>query len=218
MRPSELQLSSLKTAAAKYHQALIGSPAEEYLESRGLDPNLVVRFGLGFVDEPEIGHDMFRGRLSIPYTRLTPAGVSLVRGIKFRALQDDSGPGKRPPKYLTTPGFKPSLFNTRDVLDNEDEICICEGELDAVAASVYGIPAVAAPGASTWQKKWNPIFLGFETVFVLADGDTAGLEFAGVVADHLPNAKIVPMRDGEDVNSMIQKYGVDKIREMIGRG
>ena len=218
MRPSVSQLNSLKTAALKYHQALPGSPAEEYLVSRGLDPDLVVRFGLGYVSEPEIGHDMFKGRLSIPYTRESPSGVRTVRGIKFRLLQDHSGPGKGPAKYLPTPGFKPALFNTRDLVLNEDEICICEGELDAVAASVYGVPAVAAPGATTWQDKWNPIFYGYETVFILADGDKAGLEFAGHVADQLPNAKIVPMHDGEDVNSMIQKYGIDKIREMIGRG
>lgn len=213
MRPSESQLNSLKTAAIKYHQALPGSPAEEYLISRGLDPEEVVRFGLGFVSEPEIGHDMFKGRLSIPYTRESPSGVRTVRGIKFRRLQDDSGGAK----YLPTPGFKPALYNTKDMIENEDEICVCEGELDAVTASVNGVPAVAAPGATTWQAKWNPLFLGYETVFVLADGDKAGLEFAEVVADNLPNVKIVPMLDGEDVNSMILKYGVDKVKGMIGR-
>lgn len=217
MRPSASQLNSLKSAAVKYHQALPGSPAEEYLESRGLTLDMVVPFGLGFVSEPEIGHDMFKGRLSIPYTRESPSGVRTVRGIKFRSLQDHSGPGKGPAKYLPTPGFKPAIFNTRDMILNEDEICVCEGELDAVAASSYGIPAVAAPGATTWQAKWNPLFLGFETVFILADGDKAGLEFAEGVSEKLPNVKIVPMLDGEDVNSMIVKYGVDKIKEMIGR-
>lgn len=218
MRPSESQLNSLKTAAMKYHQALPGSPAEGYLESRGLSLDLVVPFGLGYVSEPEIGHDMFKGRLSIPYTRESPSGVRTVRGIKFRLLQDHTGPGRGPAKYLPTPGFKPALYNTRAMIENEDEICICEGELDALAASAFGIPAVAAPGATTWQAKWNPLFLGYETVFVLADGDKAGLEFGGVVAENLPNVKIVPMLDGEDVNSMIVKYGVDKIKEMIGRG
>lgn len=214
MRPSASQLDSLRTAAIKYHQALSGSPAEEYLASRGLDMDTAVRFGLGYVSEPEIGHDMFKGRLSIPYTRESPSGVRTVRGIKFRRLGDNSGGAK----YLGTPGFKPSLYNTHDLIKNEDEICVCEGELDAVTASAYGIPAVAVPGATTWQKKWNPIFFGYETVFVLADGDQPGLDFAGVVAENLPNVKIVPMLEGEDVNSMIVKYGVDKIKEMIGRG
>lgn len=197
----------------KYSRALPESPAHAYLESRGLDPDLIGRFRLGYVSEPDIGHDMFKGRLSIPYWRRTVSGVWLVRGIKFRALDDRSGA-----KYLTTPGFKPSLYNTNDAIQQEDEICICEGELDALAASAYGIPAVAAPGATTWQPKWNPIFYGYETVFVLTDGDKAGIEFGATVADNLPNAKVVPMLEREDVNSMIQKYGVDKIKGMIGRG
>lgn len=213
MRPSASQLNSLKTAAIKYSQALPGSPAEEYLASRGLSLDMAVPFGLGYVSEPEIGHDMFRGRLSIPYTRESPSGLRTVRGMKFRALE--ASPGRA--KYLPTPGFKPAIFNTRDMILNEDEICVCEGELDAVAASSYGIPAVAAPGATTWQDRWNPLFLGYETIFVLADGDKSGLEFAEGVSEKLPNVKIIPMSEGEDVNSMIVKYGVDKIKEMIGR-
>ncbi len=232
MKLSESQLNSLRTAARKYSQALPGSPAEEYLASRGLSLDQVYRFGLGYVAEPDIGHDMFKGRLSIPYARYPLSGDPKILGIKFRRLGDDSGGAK----YLGTPGFKPTLFNTVDVIANEDEICICEGELDAISASVNGIPAVAAPGATTWQEKWNPIFYGYETVFVLADGDplkivkncsrchgecvghSPGLDFAAEIAENLPNAKIVPMLENEDVNSMIVKYGADKIKEMIGRG
>lgn len=213
MRLSESQMNSYLTAAIKYARALPGSPAEEYMASRGLDPEMVARFRLGYVAEPEIGHDMFRGRLSVPYWRRTASGVWSVRGIKFRRLQDNSGGAK----YLPTPGFKPALFNTQDLILNEDEICICEGELDAVAASSSGLPAVAAPGATTWQPKWNPIFAGYETIFVLADGDQPGLDFGGAVAEQLPNVKVVPMLDGEDVNSMIQKFGIDKVKGMIGK-
>lgn len=216
MKPSESQLSSLKTAANKYAQALPDSPALAYLESRGLTREQVHRFGLGYVAEPEIGHDMFKGRLSIPYARYPLAGGVKVLGMKFRTIQEHSGPGKGPAKYLPTPGFKPHLYNTRDAIENEDWLCICEGELDALTASVNGLPAVAAPGATTWQKAWNPIFLGYETVYVLADGDERGLEFAGVVADQLPNVKVIPMLEGEDVNSMVQNYGIDKIKEMMG--
>jgi DNA primase len=213
VRPSESQMSSYLTAAVKYARALPESPAAEYLVSRGLDLELIARFRLGYVSEPEIGHDMFRGRLSVPYWRRSASGVWSVRGIKFRRLQDTSGGSK----YLPTPGFKPALFNTQDLISNEDEICICEGELDALASSAYGLPAVAAPGATTWQPKWNPIFAGYETIYVLADGDKAGLEFGGVVAENLPNVKVVPMLEGEDVNSMIQKYGIDKVKGMIGK-
>lgn len=217
MRQSESQLASLKAAAQKYALALPESPAAEYLESRGLSLDRIVRFGLGYVSEPDIGHDMYRGRLSIPYQRRTLSGGYKTLGIKFRRVAAFSGPGKDKTKYLGTPGFKPHLYNTLDAILNEDWICVCEGELDAITASINGVPALAAPGATSWQDKWNPIFLGYETVFVLADGDSAGLEFGGKVADQLPNAKVIPMLEGEDVNSMVLKYGIDKIKEMIGK-
>ena len=214
MRPSESVMNSLLTAAKKYARSLPDSPAVPFLESRGFDLEQVERFRLGYVVEPEIGHDMYKHRLSIPYWRRSPSGVWSVRGIKFRLLRAPEG---REQKYLGTPGFKPTLFNTQDAISNEDWVCLTEGELDCIAASSNGVPAVGVPGATTWQAKWNPIFYGYETVYVLTDGDQAGLDMGGVVADNLPNAKVIPMRDGEDVNSMVQKYGADKIREMIGK-
>jgi DNA primase len=206
-------MNSLLTAAKKYARSLPDSPAVPFLESRGLDLEQVERFRLGYVAEPEIGHDTYRGRLSIPYWRRSASGVWSVRGMKFRSLQANPGSAK----YLPNPGFKTMLFNTQDAILNEDWLCLTEGEFDCIAASSNGIPAVGVPGATTWQAKWNPIFYGYETLYVLADGDKAGLEMGEVVADNLPNAKVIPMLDGEDVNSMIQKYGADKIREMIGR-
>ena len=206
-------MNSLLTAAKKYARSLPDSPAVQFLENRGLDLAELERFRLGYVAEPEIGHDMFRGRLSIPYWRRSASGVWSVRGMKFRSLQANPGAAK----YLPSPGLKTMLFNTQDAISNEDWICITEGEFDCIAASSNGIPAVGVAGATHWQPKWNPIFYGYETVYVLTDGDQAGLDMGGVVADNLPNAKVIPMLDGEDVNSMIQKYGADKIREMIGR-
>ena len=68
-----------------YHLELGGSPAEEYLGGRGL-LDAAPQFLLGYVAEPEPGHDhRFSGMLSIPY--ITPAGVV---GFKFRRLTEGS--------------------------------------------------------------------------------------------------------------------------------
>lgn len=212
MKRSASQLLSLRQAVSKYHEALPGSRAEEYLESRGLPLGKVDRFRLGYVSEPEVGHEMFRGRLAIPYLRRSVAGDWSVIGMKFRAIGEQDGP-----KYLGLPGDSPRLYNTLDAITNDDEIVVCEGELDALTASAYGIPAVGAPGATTWQPHWSEIFYGYETVFILADGDAPGLKFATDLAKKLGNAAIVPMDEGEDVNSMITKYGVEKIKERMGK-
>jgi DNA primase len=55
----------------------------------------------------------------------------------------------------------------------------------------------------------------FERVFVFADGDQPGKEFAASLSRELP-VTIVQMPDGEDVNSCFVKYGSQYIRERAG--
>lgn len=215
MKRSRSQKESLKNTVSKYHSALTAdSPAGEYLESRGLPLDKVARFRLGYVSEPEIGHEAYLGRLAIPYLRRNVVGEWSVVSIKFRYLEGCSSPGK---KYLGLPGDEDRLFNTIDAIDNEDEICITEGELDAVAASSFGIPAVGVSGATKWRDHWSEIFYGYETVYALTDGDKAGREFGTMVSRKLGNVKIIPMDDDQDVNSMIHLYGVEKILERMGK-
>lgn len=213
-KTNEAQSKWLKNAVAKYHQALPGSPAEAHLLDRGFDLEAISRFRLGFVAEPEPGQEAYKGRLSIPYIRRSIDGNWSVLTIRFRSLE----PNPKKGKYLDLPGLlgKPRLFNTLDAIDHQDRIAICEGELDAVAGSVNGIPAVGVSGATKWLPHWSLIFRGFGTVYVLADGDEAGNKFGSLVSEHVPGTRVIPMDDGEDVNSMIQKYGVDKIRERMG--
>lgn len=174
------------------------------------DKDTVKRFGLGYVDDPLPGHQQYRGMLSIPYLRESPTGEWSVVSMRFRRL---TGTGSR---YLTMAGDRPRLFNTRALAIYEDFMCITEGELDTVVATACGLPSVSAPGAKTWQKHFREPFLGYETVFILADGDTAGEEFAEFVAGQLPNAKIIPMDKDEDVNSFVVKHGKKALLERIG--
>lgn len=211
MKLSKSQRDWLRTAVSKYHAALPGSPAAEHLMARGLDPETITKFRLGFVAEPEPGHEQYRGRLAIPYLRRSIDGNWTAITIRFRRL------GETGAKYLDLPGGfgKPRLYNTVDIIDHDDTISITEGELDAVAGSTNGIPAVGVSGATKWLPHWTEIFYGYETVYVLADGDDAGAKFGNLVASHLNNVRVIPMDPGEDVNSMIQKFGVDKIKERM---
>jgi DNA primase len=57
----------------------------------------------------------------------------------------------------------------------------------------------------------------FERVFVFADGDQPGKEFATSLARELP-VTVVSMDEGEDVNSLYVKHGADYIRQKMGLG
>lgn len=217
MKQSATLRKSLQQAVTKYHEALPGSVAAQYLEEeRGLPLDKIDRFRLGFVSEPQVGHEMYRGRLAIPYLRKSVEGNWSVVGIKYRAI-----PGvpcfREDTKYLNPAGSVHRIYNTYDAITNDDEIAVCEGELDTLTASAFGIPCVGAPGVKSWKDHFTEIFMGYETVYVLCDGDDAGLSFGDFLAGKLQNVRVIPMDLGEDVNSTVHKYGVDKILERMGK-
>lgn len=204
---SKEQKDFLWQATKRYRDELEGSPGEEYLESRGIPPD--TGFGLGYVGDPLPGHEMFRGFLTIPYMRWSPWSSWSVATIRFRRLDD----GK--PKYLTAPGDKPRLYNTRALTGDHKDVAITEGEIDTITAELAGIRAVGVPGAQVWKSHFREPFLGYRTVNILADGDEAGMSFARHIAKELPNARIIPMPDGEDVNSLVLKKGRNALLERI---
>ena len=164
----------------------------------------LARFGV--VVEPEIGHEAFQGRLSIPY--ITKTGVV---DLRFRSLN----PAVEP-KYMGMTGVETKMYNVLDIERAGDWIGVCEGELDTVTLSkCVGIPCIGVPGANSWKKHYTRLLADFERVFVFADGDQPGKEFAASLARELP-VTIVSMGDGEDVNSSYVKYGSQFIRERAG--
>jgi DNA primase len=110
-------------------------------------------------------------------------------------------------KYMTVAGDRPRLFNTKVLLGDSPVVAITEGEIDAITATVCGLPAVGVPGSQAWQPHFREPFLGYRDVFVLADGDEAGVHFANTIAATLPNAKVIPMPSGQDVNSVVLSEG-----------
>jgi DNA primase len=216
---SESQKNFLREATEKYHANIDGSPADEYLRSRGLAfpsiRNAVNRFRLGYVDDPLPGHEMYKGFLAIPYLRYSQEHEWAVVSIRFRCVQDHPHQGHG--KYMTAAGDRPRLYNTLALLRQAPTIAITEGEFDAITAQVAGLPAVGVPGAAAWQPHFREPFLGYREVFVLSDGDDAGMQFANTVAASLPNAKIIPMPPGEDVNSFVVQNNPQALLERTRR-
>lgn len=213
-RQSLEQKKFLMEASKRYNASLLGSPGADHLAKRGLQDEefwqVVQTFKLGYVDDPLPGHQKYRGMLAIPYLKWAPGTGWSVVSIRFRNLRDNG------PKYMTVAGDRPRLFNTLEITRNDDWIAITEGELDAVMATACGVPAVAVPGANAWQPHFRMPFLGYEAVYILADGDKAGEEFGDTVKKTLPNGKVIPMEDGEDVNSVVLKGGRQALIERIG--
>jgi 5S rRNA maturation endonuclease (ribonuclease M5) len=163
---------------------------------------------LGVVAEPETGHEAYVGRLAIPY--ITKTGVV---DIRFRSMN----PAVEP-KYMGITGAETKMYNVLDIERAGDWIGVCEGELDTLTLSkCIGIPCVGVPGANSWKKHYTRLLADFERIFVFADGDQPGKEFATSLARELP-VTIVSMDEGEDVNSLYVKHGAEYIRAKMGLG
>ena len=204
MKQSILQKELLGKAAAGYAENIY--QAEDYLRSRGIPLEVARLASLGVVAEPETGHEAFKGRLSIPY--ITKTGVV---DLRFRSLN----PAVEP-KYMGMTGAETKMYNVLDVERANDFIGVCEGELDTLTLSAcIGIPCIGVPGANSWKKHYTRLLADFERVFVFADGDQPGTEFARSLARELP-VTIIQLPDGHDVNSMFVQEGVDYFNQKMG--
>jgi len=204
VKQGQLQKELLGKATHKYAESI--SLAGDYLASRGITKEAALQAQLGVVEEPEPGHEAYQGRLSIPY--VTKTGVV---DLRFRSLN----PAVEP-KYMGMTGAETKMYNVLDIERAGDWIGVCEGELDTITLSLLvGIPCIGVPGANSWKKHYTRLLADFERVFVFADGDQPGKEFASSLARELP-VTTISMDDGEDVNSSFVKYGADYIRKKMG--
>jgi len=203
MKQSALQKELLGRAADKYAANIY--QAEDYLKSRGIPMETARLARLGVVVEAEVGHEAYQGRLSIPY--VTKTGVV---DLRFRSLN----PAVEP-KYMGLTGADTKMYNVLDIERAGDFIGVCEGELDTITmSSCVGIPCIGVPGANSWKKHYTRLLADFERVYVFADGDQPGKEFATSLARELP-VTIVQFPDGEDVNSFYISNGAEAIRQKI---
>jgi DNA primase len=202
MKQSLEQRRLLEQASIHYQQDI--QQAEAYLNSRGLSLADAKRHQLGVVTRPVVGHEIYEGRLSIPY--ITPAGIV---DLRFRSINHEE------PKYLSLPNSATRLYNVKAFFEADDWICVCEGEIDTITLTKLGYPAVGIPGVKNIKNHHYRILADFEKVYVFADGDQAGREFAKDLARKLAGVIQIQIPENEDVNSMFVKYGSQWFEERI---
>ena len=203
MKLTYSQKKNLQEAAEKYNQNL--SLAEDYLLQRGLTLKDGNRYLLGVVTDPLPGHELYKDRLVIPY--ITRTGIV---DIRFRSIDNTE------PKYLGLPGASTHLFNVSALFRANDWIAVCEGEIDTITLDTkVGFPTIGVPGANNWKKHYYKLLADFEKIFIFADGDQAGQDFARQLAKELGTVTIISMPEGEDVNSIYVAKGADYFKSKV---
>ena len=99
-------------------------------------------------------------------------------------------------------------------------LLIAEGESDALALReatcvIGGIYVLGVPGALTWKPAWSEYLAAFPEVYVIADGDRPGMMMIEKVVASLPWAIPVPMPDGEDARSLLQREGPAAVTQLV---
>ena len=186
-------------------QGLEGAAAREYLKGRGIDQDVIARFGLGFApdgrtklkqalahlgedrlvetgmviqpDEGAASYDRFRGRLMFPIR--DPRGRVIAFGGRIM--------GQGEPKYLNSPDT--ILFDKGRTLYNLDRaapasraakrLIVVEGYMDVIALDRAGIAETVAPnGTALTEAQLERLWRLDPSPILCFDGDAAGQKAA----------------------------------------
>ena len=165
-------------------------------------------------------YDRFRNRLMIPIHSETGALV----GFGGRSL--DGGD----PKYLNSP--EGELFNksrllynlhrSKDAMRRIDRAILVEGYFDAIAIDHAGVPGVVASMGTSLTSGQASLLRRFTTRVVIAyDGDDAGrnatLRAAPVLLSAGLSVSALDLQGEKDPDTVVQKYGVDRFLEILGK-
>lgn len=90
-----------------------------------------------------------------------------------------------------------------------DRVFVTEGESCgwALRACFSTTPAIAAPGASSWQPEWSRLLRRFPTIYLSFDNDEAGIKLLDSVWPTVPWAKRVKLPAGADTRDVLQLLG-----------
>lgn len=189
-----------------------------YAESLLIDGGLLRRR-----DEGGDTYDLFRNRIIFPITDRRG------RVIAFGGRVLDPAP-EGAPKYLNSP--ETSLFHKGRTLyglaqaaegaRKEDLLVVTEGYMDAIAALVAGVPAVAPLGTALTEEQMAELWRFVPEPVLCFDGDGAGQRAAARAADRaLPligagkTLRFVTLPAGEDPDSLIAAQGAAAFRAML---
>lgn len=182
------------------HQTLISSPKIlQYLkEVRGITLHTVTEFKLGW--------DYKLGRVTIP---IYDENNNILNIRKWKPKEQRKA---REGKVIGITGFNlPHIFPVKTLVDNQ-EIILCEGELDCLLLIQNEFSAITITGAAgVFKEQWTRYFHNKDIVIIF-DSDEAGKKAAikvrNILYEVVKSIKIIDLnlQDGEDVTDYYIKY------------
>lgn len=228
--------SLLDEAASWYQQQLAqDSEAQAYCRQRGLDPDIISRFRIGWAPagydglSQAVGKQQARKLELLNETGMLASGDHGRRYDRFRQrlmfpIMDRRGRviafggrltgSEQGPKYLNspeTPLFHKgrelfALWQVKQANPKLERIVVVEGYMDAIAMHQAGLPiAVATLGTATTPEHTEQLFRATTDVVFCFDGDRAGRAAAWKALE----ATLPRMRDGRQAGFLFLPDGED---------
>lgn len=187
-----------------------------YLKAAGVEEDTMVRSGLFYDD----GTCRYINRVTIPIKN------EYGKIISFTG-RDVTGEAKS--KYMhgkTSPIFKKSnlvwnLSDVRKLISEQDRVIVCEGQMDAIAVTEAGIPAVSILGSKISENQLRLISKLTNNIYMLFDSDKAGEE--GLLQSFKMISELelesvfysVTLPGGKDPDDFIREKGVESFNALI---
>ncbi|MDM7916567.1 MAG: DNA primase, partial [Candidatus Eisenbacteria bacterium] len=241
---------AMEVAAGFYRERLAaddGAQARRYLQARGLGPETIERFGLGWA--PAGWDSLLRhARRLLPERILILAGLAIegTRGpydrFRERVIVPIRTAGGRPvafggrtlgaeePKYINspeTPLYRKGtvlfgLGEARDAIRRAGNVLVVEGYFDVIALSAAGIGEVVGTCGTALTPDQAGLLRRYSDRWTLLfDGDAAGraavLRALDAAVPVHPGVRIALCPTGKDPDDWVRSEGAQSVREALDR-
>jgi len=227
-----------------------GSSIRNYIQKRDLSPYLIETFAIGFapsgwttlhkrlkqkqisIEVQESTGLIKKGEKGNYYDRLRNRLIFPIRDIQGRTL-GFSGRAieNEEPKYLNPPEtelYKKSsafygVYEAKDAIRKRQSAILVEGYLDVMRLHDKGWKeAIASCGTAVNEEHIKVLKrLGISNVFLLFDGDAAGIKAAEKSArlflEKNVDSQIIELPDGLDPDDYFKSYGPDDFQQLMDR-
>lgn len=216
-----------------------------YFKSRSYLENTIRKFGLGYSSSSPAGltnaakeagynidllkqvrltnnydKDFFRERVMFTIHNLSGKPIAFAG----RTLKTD----KKSPKYVNSPETELyikskilyGIFHAKKSIRSLDECILVEGYTDVISLSQAGIEnVVASSGTALTEDQIRLVKRFTSNIKLLYDGDAAGIKAASrgldLALSQDLNVSVVPLPEGEDPDSLVQKLGSTEFTQFL---
>ncbi len=166
----------------------------------------------------------FRGRMMIPICDIQGRVIAFT-ARKTQFTPDNPAESGKYVNSKETDIFKKgnvafNLHKAKAEMKNKDYCVIVEGQLDAIKMYTAGIKnTIATQGTALTDTHLSLVKRFCNRAILLFDGDPAGiranLKAISMCLKHELEPFVVPLPEGEDPDSFIDKFGAEKMRELV---